>query len=190
MTRLLLVCATMVSPLALAEGPSPLVESGAYVGMGVGALYSAAAPSSPGTNFWGQGVSLEARWAPITRLSVSVLMFASIFDAPATYQAGASGRGDFISISPAAAIRVNTFGFDDRWGVRRLWVYLRAGGGYSLFWPKTTIAQGSPLLLGGLGVEYRTHFRHFSVGLEGLVTYQTALGALNIAITPLLQFAF
>lgn len=188
----LLVC-LVTAASAFAEGPAPLKESGAYVGVGIGALYSLGAPAAPQTSVWGQGITLEARWAPITRLGISLLLFASIFDAPTTYagtQEGGVNRGDYLSLTPAASARLNAFGFDDRWGVRRVWIYLKAGGGYSMYWPKALITQGSPFFFGGLGLEYRTHLRHLSIGLEGLASYQTAFASFTIAITPHLQFAF
>ena len=52
------------------------------------------------------------------------------------------------------------------------------------------MSRGAPVVFASLGVEYRTHLRHFAVGLEATPIYYPTLNLWSFAVTPSLQFAF
>ena len=169
---------------AFAAAPEPLVERGTYVGVGVGPLGFINPPIARSQTLVGYGLNLEVRYAPWERLAFSVLMMGS------GMQGGAAAQGDVISLTPALSVRLNAIGVSDRFEVRRLWLYLRAGAGYTLFWPQTAMTRGAPVLFAGVGAEYRTHLRHFAVGIEATPIFYPTLGLWSFAVTPNLQFAF
>lgn len=184
-----MILATSLSAVLLAATPSvgeaakpaePLVSSGVSVGAGAGsyAMFKAGASSS-----WGYGVAVEARYAPIERLAIGLSVVAS------SWRLG-TGGGDAVALTPMASLRVNAISVSDRWGIRRLWVFMKAGAGYSIGWPRSSAASAGLLVFGTLGLEYRTHLRHFSLGLEATPSYSPSAGAVGLLITPTLQFAF
>ena len=174
----------LLASVAQAAAPEALVERGTYVGVGVGPLGFVNPPIARSQVLVGYGLSLEVRYAPWERLAFSVLLMSS------GMQGGAAAQGDVISVTPALAVRLNLLGVSDRFEVRRLWLYLRGGGGYTLFWPQTVMTRGAPVLFAGLGLEYRTHLRHFAVSLEATPNYYPTLSLWSFAVTPSLQFAF
>lgn len=98
--------------------------------------------------------------------------------------------GDFSSLVPGAALRASLIGFADDSGVRRTWIYLRAGAGYAKFYPTVLLPRNDLLLLAGPGIEYFTHIRHFSIGFEVAGSYLTRAKTYGFAITPTLRYAF
>ncbi len=179
-----LALAVLLSCSAFADVPEPLVERGTYLGVGVGPHGFVSPPIAPQRVIVGYGLSLEARYAPWERLAFSVLMMSS------GMKGGAQAQGDILAVTPAFAVRLNTFGVIDRFDVRRLWVYLRAGAGYTLFWPQSVMSRGAPVVFASLGLEYRTHLRHFALGLEATPIFYPTLNLWSFAVTPSLQFAF
>ena len=98
--------------------------------------------------------------------------------------------GDFSALVPGAAVRASLFGFPDDNGVRRTWIYLRAGAGYAKFYPTALLPRTDILLMGGPGIEYFTHIRHFSIGFEVAGSYLARAKTYGFAITPTLRYAF
>lgn len=74
----------------------------------------------------------------------------------------------------------------------RFLVTVRGLGGIALIEPKAfSNAEGTvPLIGGGLGVEYATHFDHFSVGLDLAGKYFLGPNVLGVAIAPRVKYTF
>ena len=80
---------------------------------------------------------------------------------------------------------------------RRWWIFLRAGGAVTLYFPKTLLpnpnAGGNALdilVYGGPGIEYYTRLRHFSIALEADFCFQILTQTIGINIMPTLRYAF
>jgi hypothetical protein len=84
------------------------------------------------------------------RLSIDLFAMATVNRAGSEYLGNSSPAGcetqgtckavsgDFSGFIPGAAVKVNALGFNDANDVKRLWVYVKAGGGYALFSPALT----------------------------------------------------
>lgn len=74
----------------------------------------------------------------------------------------------------------------------RLMLTARGLGGIGLIEPKafSNSEDTVPLLGGGLGVEYATHFDHFSVGLDFAGKYFLGPNVLGVAIAPRVKYTF
>lgn len=74
----------------------------------------------------------------------------------------------------------------------RFMVTLRGLGGVGFIEPKafSDTENPVPLLGGGVGVEYATHFDHFSVGLDFAGKYFLGPNVLGVAIAPRVKYTF
>src|SRR6185437_2752542 len=79
--------------------------------------------------------------------------------------AGTCPHGNSTQLTLGVDARLNLSLGPDSNDVRRLFFYVRLGAGYSIVAPKNMLSN-EPLVFGGPGIEYFTHLRHFSVGLE------------------------
>lgn len=98
--------------------------------------------------------------------------------------------GDFATLVPGAAARINLVGLPDSYGTRRTWFYVRGGAGAALFWPPQLLPRPDILVFGGPGVEYFTRLRHFSIGVELTGSFLLLSGSFGFALTPNLRYAF
>ena len=67
---------------------------------------------------------------------------------------------------------------------------LKAGAGYVLFQPSSLLNYSDIFLFGAGGLDYFTHLRHFSVGLEVDVSYLVTSSSLGFAVLPNVRYAF
>lgn len=76
--------------------------------------------------------------------------------------------------------------------VPRLMVTARGLGGVGLIEPMafSNTENPVPLIGGGLGLEYATHFDHFSVGLDLAGKYFLGPNVLGVAIAPRVKYTF
>jgi hypothetical protein len=98
--------------------------------------------------------------------------------------------GDFTTFSAGATGKVNIVGFADAQDVKRTWIYVRVGAGFTLYYPRALIPGFDVMIFAGPGVEYFTKLRHFSIGLEVTPVFQVITQAFGLAITPNLRFTF
>ncbi len=162
------------------------------LGLGLGAFAFLQAPGAPERSSVGQLLRVELQRDFGERLAVSLLGLAAAHRMGPSYTGLGDGeaRGDFTSLTPALAARVNLLGGGATpQDGRRWWLYARVGGGYTFFWPTALLPRGDLLLFAGLGFEYRTHLRHFALGLEATPAYSPRLSVFSLAITPNVQFA-
>ncbi len=75
-------------------------------------------------------------------------------------------------------------------GVERLYLYLHGRAGYLWSHPQGLFATTDMLFGAGLGAEYFTRLRHFSVGVAADAAYLKDVKALGFAITPTLRYTF
>ena len=177
--------------------PAPIdeVERGFYLGVNAGAFYLLNAPGAAGTPrpaSLGQQAQVELGYDLGDRLSIGLFLTGTANKAGSDYLGYSNGAasGDFSALVPGAVARFHALGFKDGQGVERTWVYLRAGAGYAMFFPRQLLPDADILVFGGPGVEYYTRLRHFSVGIELTGTFLVNSGAMGVSVTPNLRYAF
>ncbi len=87
-------------------------------------------------------------------------------------------------------VRLNGVGLSDENGVKRAWLYLRAGVGYVKFFPTALLPDADALVFAGPGIEYNTHLRHFAIGLEVSGAYLLSGKVFGFSVTPSIRYAF
>lgn len=118
-----------------------------------------------------------------------------------TYLAYSGGiaSGDLSAFIPGAGVKVRLLGLADAQGVRRTWLYVKGAAGLIIYNPHSLFVDQTIDLLvsGGLGVEYFTKLRHFSVGLEASFNAMllTAGGGslpfpMGFSLLPTLKYSF
>lgn len=201
-----LVAAVLVVPgLALAQrAPSQdraavtfqEVERGLFFGVGAGlsAITNPPAAADRQRPFsWGQSATVEVGYEVLDRFSLALFVMGSANTASATYTGFSQNQGasgDFTSLTPGLTARVSLIGFADTHGVDRTFLYLRAGAGYAMFWPKALLPDSEVMVFGGPGIEYFTRLRHFSIGLEVMGSYLLTHAATGFVVQPSLRYAF
>jgi hypothetical protein len=177
------------------------IERGFYVGVGGGGWLVINPPHSTGAQYFspGLGIQVEIGGDLGSRVSIAAFFIAAFNKMGADYTgySGGAASGDFTSFMPGITARVNIVGFDDNQDVRRWWLFLRAGGAVTLYFPKTLLpnpnAGGNALdilVYGGPGIEYYTRLRHFSIALEADFCFQILTQTIGINIMPTLRYAF
>jgi len=171
------------------------VERGLYLGASAGPLFLLNPPATSGPRPFsaGQMAAVELGLDIGDRLSVGAVFSgtASKVGADCFAASGGTASGDFGMLIPGVTARLNVVGFADSQGVTRTYLYVRAGGGYVFYNPPELFPSVHDVLaFGGVGVEYYTRLRHFSVGLEATGTFLVPSGTLGFAVTPSLRYAF
>lgn len=174
------------------------VERGFFLGAEGGSLFlfspSASENSglSPGRIM---GLSIGGDLGSYVALSLFVLGTHS--DTPAGFKSAdkipnsniAMG-GDFSTLIVGAMAKAYVLQVSDDNGVKRLLGYLRGGAGSAFISPKNFYASNDVVILGGAGVEYFTHLRHFSLGIDvDFIMGLSHLGA-GVMIAPNLRYTF
>ena len=190
------------APLLEKEPPVDEVERGFYLGADVGVSYLGglpAAPNTPSPSSWGLMLRLEVGY------DIGRYFTVSLFGAFAAYSAGSDyigfsngvASGAFTQLIPGLAVRFNAIGFADSQGVQRTWLYVKAGAGWAFFQPQAlftptpaTSSYSAFYAFAGLGVQYYTHLRHFSIGLEVDGTYLAKSKEWGFMVTPNIRYAF
>ena len=141
------------------------------------------APSGGGGQAGGMTVALVFGYDLSTRLALSLFALASDLKADPSY-------GAFDVVGGGADIRFAVLGAADANAVERIYGYVHARGGYTKTNPNGLFGTNSALAQAGIGVEYYTRLRHFSVGLalDGLYYSKPAAG--GFAVTPTLRYTF
>lgn len=171
------------------------IERGFYIGVGGGPFFIVNPPAAEGTPrpfSPGQMAQLEIGVDLGDRLSIGGMVMGSQSRAGSEYvgYSGGQASGDFSALVLGGVARFNLIGFDDAQQVRRTWLYLRGGAGYTMFAPNNLLDRSDVLVFAGPGVEYYTRLRHFSVGFEVAGTYLMTSGAFGFAVMPNLRYAF
>jgi hypothetical protein len=165
-----------ISSLNLALGPSALLD----------------APGGQSRMALGQSVRVQLGLHLGERLAGELALAASANRLGAGYTGPSPGRaqGDLTALMPTASLRLNLIGTTDSRALRRWWVFLRAGAGYALFWPRALIGAGDAVVLGSLGVDYRSHLHGLRIGVELTPAYFPRLSFWSASLTPTVEVAF
>lgn len=169
------------------------VERGVFVGLEVGYLGILRTPVADRQNFpyasTGGGMAsglvsgLHVGYDVTSRLAVSLF----------GWQGNASASQSYGAFSVAAAggdVRYAFLGIRDANELERLHLYLHARGGYVSTSPKGLFGNTDVLAQGGLGLEYFTRLRHFSLGFAADGLYFTKAKAAGFALFPTLRYTF
>ena len=170
------------------------VEHGLYLGMEAGGLFlfSPAAAKDTGGFTPGRTFTFTLGGDIGDFLSLGLLVMASNMSTPSGFTSdGPSGmRGSFSALTLGAMAKISPFGFKDSNDVKRAYVYARAGAGYALIGPKDFYKDGDVMVLAGVGLEYFTHLRHFSLGLTADFVYGVSHLGPGVMVTPNLRYTF
>lgn len=117
------------------------------------------------------------------RISVAVFAQGGNERASANY-------GAFSLYAGGLDLKVAVLGHKDRNDWERFYVYLHGRGGYAKTFPEGLFGADDLVVSGGLGIEYFTQLRHFSVGLGADLVYATKAGVAGVAAYPTIRYTF
>jgi hypothetical protein len=107
-----------------------------------------------------------------------------------TSQEASISYGAFDLLAAGLDVRWAFLARRDRNAWERFFAYVHARGGYAWSHPAGLFGDHDVLVGGGLGVEYYTQLRHFSVGLALDGLYAVSAGAPGVSITPTVRYTF
>jgi hypothetical protein len=118
-----------------------------------------------------------------SRLAISIFAVGANEKADVDY-------GAFSLYAAGLDVRYAFWSMKDRNGWERLFAYAHARGGYARTWPAGLFGDVETLAAGGVGIEYFTRLRHFSVGaaLDGV--YALKAGAPGWSLYPTVRYTF
>lgn len=174
------------------------VEHGIFVGVEAGGVFLFSPKAGANGGFSpGRSFTFTAGGDIGDIVSLGLLVMGSNISTPSGFTspytaAGATQpmKGSFSSLTLGAFAKISPFGFKDSNNVKRVYVYARAGGGYALMGPSNFYDGGDIVVLGGLGLEYFTHLRHFSLGLTADFFYGVNHMGAGLMVTPNLRYTF
>lgn len=169
------------------------VERGLFAAFEVGWLHLLETPVADPVSFPYAGsdggaadglvVGLLVGYDISSRLAISLFAWQGNATASPSY-------GAFNFTAAGADLRFAVVGMRDANEVERLYLYLHARGGYVWTYPKGLFGDTDVLAQGGLGLEYYTRLRHFSVGLAVDGLYFTTAKAAGFSVVPTLRYTF
>lgn len=169
------------------------VERGVFVGFDLGYLSLANTPTADQAKYSlaGEGggragglvVGANAGVDIGTRVSLAAFAQGGNLTARANY-------GAFSLLSAGLDLRVAFKSWRDRNDWERLFAYVHGRGSWARTYPEGLFGTKDVLVAGGIGIDYYTKLRHFSVGgaLDGI--YATKAKAFGVAIYPTLRYTF
>lgn len=169
------------------------VERGFFVGFELGYLHLLDTPTADTASFPRAGTSGGAAGGLLVGVNAGIDLGSRI--AVSLYGAGGNQRasvdyGAFSLYSAGLDLRVSVIGRRDRNAFERFFVYVHGRGGYARTWPQGLFGEDDVVVAGGLGLEYFTHLRHFSVGVATDYVYATKASAGGVAVYPTLRYTF
>lgn len=169
------------------------VERGFFFGAEGGGLFLFSPKATKNSGFApGRIMGLSVGGDLGNYVALSLFALGTHSDTPAGFvSTGATQMGgDFSTLIVGAMAKVYLLQVPDDNGVRRVLGYLRGGAGSAFVGPKGFYASNDVVILGGAGVEYFTHLRHFSLGIDAdFVMGLSHLGA-GLMISPNLRYTF
>lgn len=175
------------------------VERGFWLGSRIGAVYYFQLPGENAASSFGSVMGVEAGVDLGRDLQLGVVAWGQSVGAPADYKGITDdaldpkrSRGDFQTMMLGAMLRYSFLRFADDNGIDRTFVYARVAGGATLSRPVGIVDEQGYFASGGLGMEYFTRLRHFSVGLE--IDAMSLIGdsgtSLGVAALPHVKYTF
>jgi hypothetical protein len=169
------------------------VERGFFVGFQAGYLSLLKTPAHDPAAFpyavggggrsGGVDIQLTCGYDLTPRLALSLFAEGSSQRASASY-------GAFDVLAGGLDLRWAFYGQKDRNGWERFFASVHLRGGLLLSHPKGLFGATDTLVGGGVGAEYFTQLRHFSVGLELDGVYVVGARAPGFALTPTVRYTF
>jgi hypothetical protein len=140
----------------------------------------------------GQAVEVDLGFDIGERVSIALSILGTFNRMRSDYTgfSGGTATGDYAALIPGGGVKVRVAGFADAQEVRRTWIYVRIAGGAVLFNPTKLIDKIDALVSGGIGVEYFTKLRHFSIGAEANVNFGVLTQAVGFSILPTVKYSF
>lgn len=201
---LVLILGALAPTIAEGQGGSPgrglrEVERGVWVGTHAGAVVFYDLPGGSDGLAAGSLIGIDLGVDVTRDLQLGLLAWGQSVDAPADYRGIVDdrldpkrSRGDFQSLLLGGALRWSFLRLRDENAVDRTFFYVKAGGGATLSRPVGVLDEEGFFALGGLGVEYFTRLRRFSIGAE--VDWMGLFGELGmaqaVAVLPHLKYTF
>lgn len=169
------------------------VERGLFVGFDLGVLGFFETPTADRASrpYAGAGggfasgavVGLNVGYDLGSRLAVSLFAAGANENASVNY-------GAFSLYAGGLDVRYAFLAVPDRNGWDRLFAYAHVRGGVARTWPEGLFGSSERLLQGGVGVEYYTRLRHFSVGVAADAVYALEAKAKGFAVYPTVRYTF
>jgi hypothetical protein len=174
------------------------VERGLHVGLETGFLgilktpvaepashpYACPAGSSCSGGFAsGLALVLDVGYDVTSTFDVSLFLLQAFESASRSY-------GSFAVTAPGAGVRWSFLGERDANGVERFYAFARARVAYAWTYPEGLFGTTDVVAGAGLGIDYYTRLRHFSVGLaaDGLYFIKVNVPAFDVVAT--LRYTF
>jgi hypothetical protein len=131
----------------------------------------------------GLALSIDLGYDVTRRFAASVFWMQAFQAASDTYGSFGLGMGGL-------GLRYAFVAVDDGNGVERFYAFVRARGAYVITYPEGLFGTTDWMAGGGVGIEYYTRLRHFSVGLvvDGLYFFRAAAPAFDVLAT--LRYTF
>jgi hypothetical protein len=169
------------------------VERGFFIGFEAGYLGLTKTPNKDPVKFpfategggsaGGAVIGLHLGYDITNRLAIALFAEGASEKASASY-------GAFDLLVGGLDLRYAFHGQKDRNGYERFFLYAHARGGYLVSNPTGLFGDTDLLVGGGLGAEYFTQLRHFSVGLQVDGLYVLSAKAPGFAVTPVVRYTF
>jgi len=205
MKRLLLALVAALPLAAVAQEAAPAlqedpraarfreIERGFWVGFEAGFVGFTKTPTMDAARFpyagggggfaSGFGVTVSVGVDLSSRLALSAFAMGSNARASASY-------GAFDVLAAGGDLRLAPFAWQDAQGVERLHGYVHVRGGYLLSRPDSLFDSRDFMIGGGIGIEYFTRLRHFSVGLALDGMFVGKVKVPGVALSPTLRYTF
>lgn len=167
------------------------IEKGFHIDAQIGALVlfspknQANGGVSPGLTIdVGLGYDISDRFA------LDVFLMGSNIATPSGFVSDNGQQGDISAFSIGLMGTYAFFGHPDDNGVDRLFLDGHVGAGVSLMRPKDIYESMDIMVRAGVGLEYFTRLRHFSVGVDLDFTYFVKNLGAGILILPNMKYTF
>jgi hypothetical protein len=98
--------------------------------------------------------------------------------------------GAFSVYAAGLDVKLNVLGWKDVNDWQRLYVYVHGRGGYAKTAPEGLFGTRENIVAGGVGLEYYTRLRHFSIALGADWLRATKAGANGFAVYPTIRYTF
>jgi hypothetical protein len=169
------------------------VERGVFIGMEAGGLALFKTPTADRVKFpvagEGGGSSRGVVVGLVAGVDLGPVVALSAF-ALGTSQRASIDYGAFDLLAAGLDLEVAFWKRADRNGWNRLFLYGHLRGGCALTHPEGLFGDSDVLIAGGLGIEYYTQLRHFSVGLQVDGVYALSAGAPGLSLSPIVRYTF
>lgn len=169
------------------------VERGLSIGMEAGGLWLTKTPTKDKALFPFAGDGGGASRGLVVGMTLGVDLGQRIGVSAVllgTSQRAGTSYGAFDLLAAGLDVRYAFYGVKDRNGWERFFAYAHARAGYALSHPKGLFGDTDTLVAGGVGVEYYTQLRHFSVGLQVDGAYAVSAKAPGFSVSPVVRYTF